>query len=529
MEILDEGRVAPSGLERQATTPGPDSLKALIQLLVVETPNAPPAVADFVLQSMPLNTLKTRTTSWNKWLRWCKEQRHAPLKPTSMALLQLFKSIVGESPSGRPAGTINNLKALLTFLADLAPARFDLRRPHASHDATWLPPALMQRALQGLVRANTTRPTHKQPFLDMPRILEQLRTSAEPLLAAGGRAADFKPLRDLAIASFAAVVPSRAAEIAGLEQRDVAIYVPTRVLGVAAVSSKLHNLATDYLASLLADANIDFHFVVELRRSKTDSQMAGIPKRLQHAPGAQWSPARLLLACAVASRRRHQQVFGEPRAPLFHEATDPASKPAFSGMANDCPNSVLPATVSRILARVAKLATGATGISARGWRPAAASWLLACGVDKNTVVALGGWSSAQSLRKFYVRHLPIDKQKMATLYGILPSTHDRNSSESSEPASSMSSSRVSAPFESEDEPSDDSDHDAASTSSDSSSSDLSDDSDYEFPAPSVLSSTYQTRSSTNSSAALSAAIAHEADRESHLETARTRARRNRLQ
>lgn len=367
---------------------------------------------------MPINTVKTRNASWNGWLRWTRAHRHAPLKPTPLTVLAYIEHLAESSPSGRPDGIINNFKSLLSMLADISPAAFDLNLPKHERDATWIPKSVMSRAIVGVIRSHTLRPVRKQAYLDMPRVLESLRAEAEPLLNAGGRPEDFRLLRNLAIASFCAVVPSRAEELAGLQQRDIGLYVPVSIIGVQTSECKVHTLGADYLQALLQDAGTEFHFIVNLRRSKTDPLMAGIPKRLQHAAGSEWSPARVILAAIVASRRLLGKNFADERTPLFHQTEN--------GIQAANPPALAPATVSRILADRARIATGEKSISSRGWRPAAASWLLACGVDKNTVVALGGWSSAKSLRKFYVRHLPMTRDRLITLYGALPSAGESN-------------------------------------------------------------------------------------------------------
>jgi integrase len=216
-----------------------------------------------------------------------------------------------------------------------------------------------------------------------------------------------------------AVVPSRSEEIAGLQQRDVLLYVPTEVLGVRATSARLHELSTDYLAGLLNNKEAAWHLIVELRKSKTDPSMAGIPKRLQHVAGAEWTPARAIIAAAVASRKALKVSRATARSPLFHDA-QAYRRADRRGLMSE-PDHLQPATISRILEATARAATGEQGISARGWRPAAASWLLRCGVPKEVVVALGGWSSAKSLRRFYVRNIPISTQALQELYVILPS------------------------------------------------------------------------------------------------------------
>jgi hypothetical protein len=172
--------------------------------------------------------------------------------------------------------------------------------------------------------------------------------------------ATYRQWRDVAIAGFCAVVPSRSEEIAGLQQRDVLLYVPTEVLGVRATSARLHELSTDYLAGLLNNKEAAWHLIVELRKSKTDPSMAGIPKRLQHVAGAEWTPARAIIAAAVASHKGLKVSRATARSPLFHDAQ------AYRRGLMSEPDHLQPATISRILALLEPPPEGKASVRAAG-------------------------------------------------------------------------------------------------------------------------------------------------------------------
>ena len=451
-----------------ATTPGPNSFATLVRALIrTKHHNTIHDIADDVL-SMPPNTLRTRTTAWNNWLNWCASNRWPPLSPTPGAVLSHIRSIAARST--RPGGTTKQVQITFSFLADIDP-KFDVTLPPTSSGPLaqqWIPRALFNRAVKGVVKRGTTRTINKQPYLDIMRVLESLKADTDELdTAAAAAATDTTPSpahyrrrRDVAIASFAAVVPSRPAELAGLELGDVSLYVPTTVLGLRAVSARLHELSNAFLDAVVADTSINFHLVVELRRSKTDAELAGIPKRLQHAPGSSWSPARAVLVNVLEGLRLYRSngpsAENRKKAPVFQDSV--VSSPLSSRAA---PLSAT--TISSILAKRALSATGVEGISGRGWRPAAASWLLACGVDKSTVVALGGWKSAKSLRSFYVRPLPLAPDQLASVLAILPTAIN--------PARAKGAAAVAGAVV------DEADHDVDSISTTPSSSDVSSDDD----------------------------------------------------
>ena len=138
---------------------------------------------------------------------------------------------------------------------------------------------------------------------------------------------------------------------------------------------------------MLTDDIHGFDLIVLLRRAKNDRLGDGVPKRLQHPPGSGWSPGRAVLLAVLAVRDRFDR-----KSLLF---------PTFAG------SRLSVGEVSDILAQKAISATGVR-VPGRGWRPAAASWLLACGVPREYVAALGGWKSVKSLRNHYVRAVPLE-------------------------------------------------------------------------------------------------------------------------
>jgi len=74
------------------------------------------------------------------------------------------------------------------------------------------------------------------------------------------------------------------------------------------------------------------------------------------------------------------------------------------------------AAISDVLGSKALSATG-TRVTGRGWRPATASWLIACGVPREYVAALGGWKSTKSLRNYYVRAIPLEASLVKRFIG----------------------------------------------------------------------------------------------------------------
>jgi hypothetical protein len=148
------------------------------------------------------------------------------------------------------------------------------------------------------------------------------------------------------------------------------------------------------MSKQLGRATDAFTLELTLHESKTDKRdKTGIRKMMQHPHRASWSPALVLLSWLATPRQ------GD------HVLVQAGGKP------------LAVATVSKGLARVAQAATGES-VTARYWRPAAATWLLRCGLDVETVAALGGWKTTDSLRRYYVRATVLDTQLAAAIAGI---------------------------------------------------------------------------------------------------------------
>ena len=394
---------------RALTTPSSDSFRSLVaSLLTTKGWAYADAIVDDVWASNAPNTHKTATLAWNCWLRWCREHKQPPLDPCGASVLAHARHLC--ATSDRPRGRVRIFKRMLNYLADLDPRFRYWEPPRREHQLkSWLPRQILDRAIEGNIRRHTRRGVIKQPYLDMTRVLESLKLDNEKLEGDLPPAVRYRRARDIAVASFAAVVPSRPSELAGLEVRDIFLHVRTEVLGVRALNTPIVSVADDMLCAVLDEVDCSFDVVIELRKSKTDPEKVGTAKRLQHAPGSRWSPARALLLCVEASRLLvHPTRTARPinSSAVFHTA-DAAVTP------------LSPVTISNILAARSVAATGAW-ISGRGWRPAAASWLLACGVPEPVVLALGGWKSSKSLAQFYVRHIPIDRERLAAVLALLP-------------------------------------------------------------------------------------------------------------
>lgn len=281
------------------------------------------------------------------------------------------------SAGGRPAATIGQFQATVALIHDAANEPSPFGEP------------LVKRVLRGVRREGTTKPRDPGPVLDMAKVLEYLRlTSAEGYVD-----------RRLASAALAAQVPSRPRELCRLKLKDVVVVVHNPTLG-----QDHERVRADHWPSLrrvqVGQPFPSFHLDVRVLESKTDqTTKTGITKALQHPPGASWSPALMLLAWLTRpGAHDHTYVFSR---------TD----------GRDMPLAV--ATLSNDLALVAHRATGVR-VTGRFWRPAAATWLLRCGLDVETVAALGGWSSTDSLRRYYVRAFILTPTVARTIAGLPP-------------------------------------------------------------------------------------------------------------
>lgn len=363
-----------------ATAPSATSFAAAYKWLAAHT-DAPSDLVDTALRSFAKGTLAARSSAWNHWLAAASKLGRDPLLPSVTVLLEAVRFACRSSKAGRPEGSVASLKVTVRRLGDLSATWAALVPPHS----------LVDRACNALVGAHTTASTLRQPYLDMPRVLRLLSGLADALCA--DPRAPYNNFRDAAVAAVAATIPSRPSELAALLWSDLTLVIPTDVLGQRSEEVRLNDISPARLDSLLATPLPTLSVIMLLRRAKNDQLSAGIPKRLQHVPQAAWSPSLLLLLLCAARR---------------HSAAASLSPFVFTGGRG--PNGRLsPDAISSILADVSKRATGLL-ITGRGWRPAAASWLLACGVPRDYVAALGGWKSAKSLRNHYVRAVPLEAQ-----------------------------------------------------------------------------------------------------------------------
>ena len=249
---------------------------------------------------------------------------------------------------------------------------------------------------------------------------------ADARSSVGADAATYRRLRNLALAAFAALVPSRPSELAGLCRSDVIVEVPPAddaPAGTRARRARLDQMLRTERFTLLA-AGAHFDLLVALRKSKTDQLLRGIHKRLEHRATDTWSAARTVLLAdlageaLLASRAGAEQLDPPPKsttatvkpkkgnnrattaatsgAPLFF-VSDPLARVG-AALDKDTP--------SNVLGDAAEAATGVRS-KARAWRASAASWLLTSGVDTETVAAAGGWTTTRALRLHYVRSTPL--------------------------------------------------------------------------------------------------------------------------
>lgn len=336
------------------------------------------------------NTLKQYSSAWRCFVRANTPHHVVPF--CTAHVITYARSVAARSE--RPGPSISQLQTVVSLVTRLSAGA--LLNPFDTQP-------LLARLLDGLTRTETARGRLLTPLLDISKVLRFLRIHHRPEL----------PVRDHVIAAYAAVVPSRPAELAHLQLRDISVVLPVHQLGVADIAHSLNTLLCNpLLRKLLPDATCQFRLVCRLIDSKTDRRSkAGIDKILQHPAGHSWSPALALVHLALLAHRRcsvatsnNSAQFGKLL--LFAQ--------------HGRPDSALTAdSVSNALARVARAATG-TRAKARSWRPAAATWLLTHGVPEATVVALGGWVNADSLRRYYIRAAPLSDDLVSTIIASSP-------------------------------------------------------------------------------------------------------------
>jgi len=312
------------------------------------------------------------TTAWSRFVdaggRW-----------SAQSMLSWIENLA--KSSARPMGKVFKFRATIQLIADTAgvPSPFSDR--------------LLVRIAKGLIRTNTTVGRNQGPTLDMERVLRYLK-AATMREAAAGRVVR----RHEAIAAVAAVVPSRPSELTGLQLHEPVFIFKKTSLGVPDTHLSASSISSTNLPAPLKLGTPFPGFIVEftVHNSKTDKlRRYGIKKSLPHPDGSDWSPALVFLRwCSV----RPQRKFVYPK-----ESSGDAQ--------------LAVPTLSRELCDVALAATGVR-VSARYWRPAAATWLLICGLDVETVAALGGWATTESLRKYYIRIVTWRPDVAAAIAGV---------------------------------------------------------------------------------------------------------------
>lgn len=469
---------------------------------------------------MAPHTVLARSVAWNRWCAWCNANKADPLQPTSATVLGHVNAICESStrPQGNVSAFRTTVRLLGQFLPHFAEVDFDklaesdqrvIRGAVRSHTTTaphrdadvdiarvlqWLrgecaaaetaaahllagatvaastatvaPTASSPSSTTSSSSASSSAPAAARALSSSTSTSPSPSPSAPAASAAGGvaslssdgaNAAMYRRLRNLAIAAFSALIPSRPSEVAGLCRSDVVVEVPPPAgapAGTPPTRARLDLLARENRCALLA-AGARFHLVVTLRRSKTDQLLSGIVKRMEHRESDVWSAARTLLLADLAGEAVHRAPPPPPptvtkkgnaratariaaaaavAAPLFF-VTDPLSRLGQT-LDNDTP--------SNVLADIAERATG-TRSKGRAWRASAASWLLTSGVDTETVAALGGWSGTKALRLHYVRAAPMREQVHRTVLGANDqSSAAKKTDDNPESSSSSSSSAGSA-------------------------------------------------------------------------------------
>lgn len=369
-----------------------------------------------LLASIAPNTYKQYSSVWRRYVH---AVRPAPPVPfTTARLLGYVRRIVRSS--SRPGSSVAQLRTVVELFCSLAAGH--ISNPFTHNVA-------LRRVVDGLVRTHTTRGRTLSPLLDIPKVLVYLQRQHQ--LDAAGRSVTTSS-RDRALAAFAATIPSRPAELARLRLADLTLVAPVARVGRPDLVVRFPTLLTDQRFAELPSADQQFRVSCRLLDSKTDKRSkSGVDKLLQHVPGSEWSPALALVRLArhvaaggsLPAHARDATTLG--RHYIFYRTGAPGGLGA---------RPLSPAGVSAILTRVALAAAGipATG---RAWRPAAATWLLRHGLDVETVAALGGWSTTDSLRRYYVRAAPLRDEAARAVIGLPPRAGSPNASpHSSSPA-----------------------------------------------------------------------------------------------
>ena len=310
------------------------------------------------------------------WRRF--RERHS-----SLDIVELIDFMQELAAAGtRPATAIQQFRATVGLVCDAhnQPSPFEQK--------------LLVRISNAIIRKGTTRSRDPGPLLRVDKVLRWLReqTLQRPSQITRAHAA----------AAVAAVLPSRPQELCRLRHEDVSVRWATNAVGVRDIILRTNRLPAE-LVPVLGRPTLGFTINISVLESKTDKRTkSGIRKMMQHPEGATWSPAMLLLAYMANKPHRTDADFVFPHA-------DSAKRT----------HQLAVATISAELGRTAEAATGER-VTARYWRPAAATWLLRAGLDVETVAALGGWGTTDSLRRFYVRATLLDDGLARTIAGEAP-------------------------------------------------------------------------------------------------------------
>ena len=330
-------------------------------------------------------TWKSYASAWRRFVDFGAALRPAFDIDGSLALAWLKQLC---STNTRPQGAFGTFSAVLSLVAECQ----DLPSP--------LENKIIGRAKASLLRNKTTRDRDAGPILDVYKVLEYVKTKSKAKAALDDSRTN---RRDLALAAFAATIPSRPGEFAALTLSNVTHVVAEPRLGVANHRCALHQWPAARRAPVVGEPQPAFHLEVLVSQSKMDkTNRFGIRKILQHPAGSSWSPALLLLSHALSLPRNAEQ-------PLFPNA--------LTG------GHLSVAALSKALGRVALAATG-TRVPGKWYRHAAATWLLANGMDVETVAALGGWKTTEALRRHYTRATPCSDAMARRIAGLPPLPED---------------------------------------------------------------------------------------------------------
>jgi integrase len=321
--------------------------QSLRQLVVraAERAGVPPSLAMFARGALADSTWKSYESIWRRFREFADV-----INPHTVAM---FCAEVGDL---RPGASIAQAKSIISMVCQLTGCANPFDDP------------AIARTIAGMVRMRTTEARTPGPLLDVGKVTSHIR-------AQGLR-------QQYVMAAIASALPCRPGELAKLRFGNLLFVQRTEEVGLPDRREIAHQVWRSWETPVWGAPYPAFYVQLAILDSKTDKiRRIGIHKILQHPHGDTWSPALAILSWTAARRPTNPDVF------MFAQA-------------DGTPLST--ATISNTLARVAEDATGVR-LTGRLWRPAAATALLRAGYDVETVAALGGWASTDSLRKHYVR------------------------------------------------------------------------------------------------------------------------------